>query len=234
MLIRLFRRLNDRAFGPIEDQLPAGLLAEVEHVHDRTGQALVIEGALTEPLTVQPVVLDELRDRGLCGEHMADEVLLGVGRDHQEWLTHASTAASVHPLAMDARWQRGAGRPWDAAIAIAVYRFGQRLLYAAFYYRDLRERCPRRRLGEDVIVPAVRVVIRNDHSRRIPVRLFLKEVDQIDHTRLLVKRIGFVTIWVGVLERRQLDERYRRVVTCTHRREEVLNVIAQRDRSPLH
>src|SRR5579864_957695 len=72
------------AEGRIEDQLFRALLLEIEHVVDRAGRG--IERTLAETLALEPVVLDELRDRGLRDQRVADIVLLGVGRDHQERL----------------------------------------------------------------------------------------------------------------------------------------------------
>src|SRR5580692_7508896 len=90
----------DGSEGRIEDQLLAVRLVEVEHVGDRAGGG--VERAFTDTLGDgllagsggQPVVLDELRDRGLRDQRVADVVLLGVGRDHQEGLTRTRTATA--------------------------------------------------------------------------------------------------------------------------------------------
>src|SRR5262249_6749288 len=84
----------------IEEDLPFGALVEVEHVHDRTGRS--IEGAAAEPLTLQPVVLDELGHRSLRDQRMADKVLLGEGRDHHEGDAETGAATSRHLLAAEA------------------------------------------------------------------------------------------------------------------------------------
>jgi len=88
---------------------------------------------------------------------------------------------TIHPLAWMPVAERFADRPWDAAIAIAVYRIGQRRLDGTppVMTRDLRNYARDVGLGEVVIVPAASV-IRYDHSRRIPVMRFLKEV--VDRT----------------------------------------------------
>ena len=89
----------DGAEGRIEDQFRAIGLVEVEHIHDRAGGG--VEGAPADTFTLQPVVLDELRDRGLRDEHVADVVLLGVGRDHHERGTRTWAAASSDRQAVD-------------------------------------------------------------------------------------------------------------------------------------
>ena len=53
--------------------------------------------------------------------------------------------------------------------------------------------------SEGVVVPAVGVVIGQDHGGRVPVRLLLKEVDQVDQSGLRIERIGVAG--VTVLER---------------------------------
>ncbi len=74
-------------------------LLKLNMSHDRAGRG--IERALADTLTVQPVVLDELRNRGLRDERVADKVLLGEGRDHQEGLTRTRTAATGDRQAID-------------------------------------------------------------------------------------------------------------------------------------
>src|SRR5579862_7661663 len=88
-----------RTGGGVEDQLPARRLIEIEHVHDRTGRG--VERATAEPLTSQPVVLDELGNRGLRDERVADVVLLCERRDHHERLAHAGTATPRNRLAQE-------------------------------------------------------------------------------------------------------------------------------------
>src|ERR1700734_3092433 len=96
--VRFVRLVLDRrlfvneARALVENQFRRVLLLEIEHVVDRTGRG--IEGAAAETLAVQPVILDELGDRGLRDLHVADIVLLGVGRDHQEGLASTRTATA--------------------------------------------------------------------------------------------------------------------------------------------
>ena len=55
-----------------------------------------------------------------------------------------------------------------------------------------------------VVVPAVRVVVGDDHSGIRPVLLLLQEIDNVDDERLLVERIGVAG--VAVLVARRLEE----------------------------
>ena len=62
-----------------------------------------------------------------------------------------------------------------------------------------------------VVVPAVRVVVGDDHSGIRPVLLLLQEIDNVDDERLLVQRIGVAG--VAVLVARRLQEADRGEVT---------------------
>src|SRR3984957_7054417 len=85
----------------IEQELVVAIaLLEVEHVLDRTGSG--IEGTAAETLALQPVVFDEAHHGGLRDPVVADIVLLGVGRDHEERDARARTAAPVHRGAVEA------------------------------------------------------------------------------------------------------------------------------------
>jgi len=86
---------------------------------------------------------------------MADEVLLGRRRDHQEWLGACHTAASIPPWPWMPVAESAGDRPWDAAIAIAVYRIGLRRLDAAFDDRICRSDARDVGWAKSVIVPAV-------------------------------------------------------------------------------
>src|SRR5882757_9505178 len=113
---------DDGAAFFVQDQLHGFFLCEVEQVHDVAG-VVDVERATTETLTVQPVVLDELRDRGLRDELVTDVVLLRVGRDHQERLTSTRTAAAMDRKALDTY---GFGRADHAALSDTVQRIRRR------------------------------------------------------------------------------------------------------------
>src|SRR5579883_1996920 len=104
ILTRSVGFFEDLAGVLIEDQLDVVLLFEVEQAHDRTGRG--IEGATAETLTIQPVVLDELRDRGLSDEHVVDMVLLGPGRDHEQRQPCARTATARDRQTLDTKGLR--------------------------------------------------------------------------------------------------------------------------------
>ena len=84
------------------------------------------------------------------------------------------------------------------------------------------ERRARRRLVA-VVVPAVRVVVGDDHGGVLPVRLLLQEVDHLRDERLFVERIRVAR--VAVADRRRLQEADRRIVAGLHRGEEVVGVV---------
>ncbi len=55
-----------------------------------------------------------------------------------------------------------------------------------------------------VVIPAVRVVVGDDHSGTRPVLLLLQKIDNIDDERLLVQRIGVAG--VAILVARRLED----------------------------
>jgi hypothetical protein len=57
-----------------------------------------------------------------------------------------------------------------------------------------------------VVVPAVRVVVGDDHSSTRPVLLLLQKVDNVDHERPLVERIGVTGVAVLVARRLQIAD----------------------------
>src|SRR5580698_175112 len=65
-------------------------LREVEHLADGVGDA--IEGALTDALPAEPVVFDEVDDRGLIGHGVVDEILPSPRGDDQQRLSGTITA----------------------------------------------------------------------------------------------------------------------------------------------
>ncbi|ABA52723.1 hypothetical protein BURPS1710b_A2343 [Burkholderia pseudomallei 1710b] len=164
-----------------------------------------IERAAADPLAAEPVVLDEAHDRRLIDQRVAHVVLLRPRRHDDERNPRAGTAAAVDGGAVDAR-RRGAG----AARAVAVQLV------------DRIERRARRR-GVRMVVPAVRVVIRDDHRGARPVGLLLQEVDDLRHELLLVERIRVAG--VRVLRGGRLQEADRREVARLHGREEVVRIV---------
>src|SRR5438105_4471801 len=125
----LVRRADDhRAGGGIEEQrvgaeVVAVVLIEVELVYDRSGGR--VERTAAQTLAVQPIVLDEPHHGRLRDVGVADEVRLGVGRDHDERNARTRTAAAVHRLAAEALRRRLLLRT-EAAEAGAVDLIGSR------------------------------------------------------------------------------------------------------------
>ena len=74
-----------------------------------------------------------------------------------------------------------------------------------------------------MVVPAVGVVIQNDHRGFRPFRALLQGVDDPDQEMLLVDRIRISGM--PIFERRRLQEAHGRQVTCLERAEEVMDVI---------
>ena len=74
-----------------------------------------------------------------------------------------------------------------------------------------------------MVVPAVGVVIEDDHGDLRPFRALLQRVDDMHEEILLVERVGIAGM--AVLERRCLQEAHRRQVVGTERIEEVVNVV---------
>ncbi len=110
----------------------------------------------------QPVVLDEPDDRGLVGHRVVDVVLLRVGRDHQHGQARTVAAAALRMCR--------AGRT------------GQRRTRCHCRMAGSRQRIHRgRRLVHDlsklVVIPAVRIVVVDDHRRGVPIRRQLQEID---------------------------------------------------------
>src|SRR5258708_22436842 len=74
-----------------------------------------------------------------------------------------------------------------------------------------------------MIVPSVRIVIRNNDQRVVPLRTRLDEVDRVDDKGLLVERTGVARM--AILEAIGLKKRYRRKIARAYRVEEVMQVI---------
>ena len=83
-----------------EQHIVSAAMAEVEHVLDRAGRG--VDRTAAQTTTVKPVVFDEAHDGSLRDALVADVVLLGEGRDHDEGHAGARTAAAVYRLALQA------------------------------------------------------------------------------------------------------------------------------------
>jgi len=59
--------------GVQEDGAVGPDLREVKHLNDRVGDA--IERSLADALAAEPVIFDEVDDRGLIGDGVVDEIL---------------------------------------------------------------------------------------------------------------------------------------------------------------
>src|ERR1035437_1936060 len=80
---------------------------ELEHRAD--GICHPIKRSLSDPLTAQPVVLNETKDRGLIGGRMIDEVVPRPRRDDEKRLpwTVSAPALSVHRSGIETGQRRG-------------------------------------------------------------------------------------------------------------------------------
>src|ERR1700679_1723574 len=67
---------------------------EVEHVHERARDR--IGGAAADARAAEEDILDEAGDRGLVGDGVIDEVLLGPWRDHQKRQTWSIAATALY------------------------------------------------------------------------------------------------------------------------------------------
>src|SRR5258708_14292170 len=74
-----------------------------------------------------------------------------------------------------------------------------------------------------MIVPSVRIVIRNNDQRAVPLRTRLEEVDRVDDKSLLIERTRVAGM--AVLEAIGLQKRYGREVAGAYRVEEVVQAI---------
>src|SRR6478735_11641051 len=110
------------------------------------GSGLLVEGVVAHPPGV-PVVLDEPEDRGLVGDRVVDEVAFGERRDDEQRL----------PWTVATPVQVAAGDP--GGVGATGARPGQRIIGLPGLVDD------RRHL---VVVPAVAVVVGNDHGGVLP------------------------------------------------------------------
>ena len=155
-----------------------------------------VERLAADRLTAQPVVLDELHDRGLVGEVVADVVAPRVRRDdHQREARAVAAPVRVLPSAT--------GACADRRVSGGVRAVDDR--------RHL------------VVIPAVGVVVGDDDRRGLPVLRLLDLVDRVDDEVLLVERVGVAGVGVLVLGR--LEVAHRRHVAVLERGVEVRQVV---------
>ena len=158
------KRFQHDAGGWIQDQFRRRVVVvEVEHAIESAGS--YIAGVVADAAEV-PVVLDEAQDGGLVGGAVINVILFRVGRNHEQREARAVTAAAL-------RADGGSG----AAIASACEGIvcDSRLI-------DYR--------SENVIVPAVGVVVGDDDRGVFPVLAIGDGVDHTDVEDLLVNGIG--------------------------------------------
>src|SRR5471030_1673212 len=74
-----------------------------------------------------------------------------------------------------------------------------------------------------MVVPAIRVVVCNDHGGILPVWLLLQEVKHVGDKCLFIEWIGIARMRIA--DGGRLDVAYRGEVTCRHSSEEVIHVI---------
>jgi len=179
---------NQEAIGPD--------LGEVEHLRDRTCDA--IERPLANAFSFQPVVLDEANDRSLIGHGMVNRVLQGPGRDHNQRLPRAISAAT-----QSVRIARINARQSNAAASAGVCS-SQRIRRASGLVDDG---------GHLVVVPAVGIVVQDHDGGAAPTILLLQEVEQCHNELLLIQwiRVASMTILIGW----SLNETHRREVALS-------------------
>src|SRR5580698_794581 len=201
-------RLRDLLSGRgVEDQSSvAPDLAEVEHLADGTGDA--VKRAGTDSLPAQPIVFDESNHRSLVSDGVVHDVLEGPWRDHDQRLprTVAATAQRVRIAGVDAG-QRGQG----GAASVRPCQRVRRTSGLVYDRADL------------VVIPAVRVIVKNDDCSAAPGRLFLQEVDQLYNRELFIQGIGVAS--VPILNPDVLDKAHGREIACLHRMDEIIDVI---------
>src|SRR5579859_738857 len=147
---------------------------EIEEVRQR--RIARVEGLIAD-LAQVPVVLDEPQDRGLAARGMVHEIPACKGRYHQQRLTWPETTAGLVRARL-----RGAAAAWRSECVVWIVRLAQ-------------DR------AEQVVVPAVGVVVGDDNCRGVPARKLLKAVDGLYQERLLVQRIGVASVAVLVTGR---------------------------------
>src|SRR5258708_1157894 len=114
---------------------------------------------------MKPVVFDEPDDRSLISYSVVDEIFFRPRRDHQQRLTRTVTATAecVGVVGVKA----GERRCGSAASA----RSGQSIGWTGGGVNDWTHL---------MVIPSVRVVVHDHHSRALPCPLFFEEVDRVD------------------------------------------------------
>ena len=199
--------MNRLSAGWIQNQ--RGVLrrtVEVQHRYDPVRDR--VEGA-RDPLSAEPVILDEANGGDLGGQRVIDEVGSRVRRDHQERQARPVAAAALRMRVV------AGSKPGRAASPLAALPRAGQCVGAA------------RRLVEDrrhhVIVPAVRIVPRDHYRGGTPLRRLLELVEHGYDKGLLVQRVGVAGM--TFLEAGRLDEADRRQVASGERGEEVVGVV---------
>src|SRR5262249_24841125 len=146
-----------------------------------------IKGTLSDTLPSEPVVLNKAQHGALISHGVIDEVVFRVWSGDQEWLARAISATALRVWPCDAIQQ------WRCLTAVASPV--QPVRRSLGLVHDL---------AELMIVPSVRIVIHDDHSRVRPFPLSLQEVDEMNHKPLLIKRIRITG--VSILVCRALNE----------------------------
>src|ERR1700730_2229409 len=167
-LAQLLILIDNRPGLRIQNQsVGVRLVAKVKHVIQRARNRIPRPAANSAQV---PVVFDESKNRGLIRYGVIDEVLLGPGRNHQQWQPWTESAAAI------LRSSTYVVRFWRTAIA-----WPQHLIV-----RHIR-------LGYDgphlVVVPAVGIIPRDDDCGFFPLFAPHECIDHIDDKDLFVDRI---------------------------------------------
>ena len=154
----------------------------------------------------KPIILDKPNDGRLIGHAVIDEVLPGIGRDHQQGQARPVTATSLGMRRANASQLRRyrAAKPGP----------GQAIRAGLRGVNDL---------AKLVIVPAVRIVVGDDHCRARPVGCLTQEVDGVHDPGLRIEGIGIAGMFVLIA--RRLQEADGGKVACRDGIEEVVGVI---------
>ena len=157
-----------------------------------------------------PVLFDEAQAGGLIGQRVIDEILLRPRRNHEERQTRPVAAASgkraAARTAADSRGRNGGG-------VRRRRRCGQR---QGRYERVVRigvgivapAEIVGRRIDDravDVIVPAIRIVVLDEHCRALPNARLLQSVEHLNDKGLLQQRIGVARVRVLIFRGLQIN-----------------------------
>ena len=164
---------------------------EIEHAGDRVRDA--VERSFSEPFSLQPVVFDEGNNGSLIGKRMVDKIHSRPRRNGEHRQARTESAAALR-MSIGRVYARQRARSITAASGT-----GKSVPAAAGLVHDR---------AHLVVVPAVGIVIGDDHGRVFPFGRALQKVDYLDGKCLLIERIGISG--VPVLIRRQLSENSQR------------------------